>query len=76
MSAYRKFIVAIVVAVLLAGLVALQAALEDGAVTAYEWAGIAVAAIGALAVYAIPNEPRIDAAARVEDYTGAQGTDA
>ena len=45
-----------VVAVLAAALYALQAALTDGGVTAQEWVGIAVAAVAAIGVYAVPNE--------------------
>ena len=51
MNQYSKTIVA----VLIAALVALQAALTDGGVTADEWVGIALAAVGAVGVYAVPN---------------------
>ena len=57
MSNYRKFIAAIVTAVVLAGLIALQSALEDSTITPYEWATIAVACVGAVAVYMVPNDP-------------------
>ena len=51
MNAYAKF----VIAALTTGLVALQTALTDGTVTAAEWVTIAIAALGAIAVYAVPN---------------------
>lgn len=51
MKVYAKFIVAAVVA----GLIALQTALSDDSVTNSEWITIALAVVGALAVYAVPN---------------------
>ena len=53
MSRYAKT----AVAVLVAALTALQAAISDGHVTNNEWIIIALAAIGAAGVYAIPNTP-------------------
>ncbi|HEX6970271.1 MAG TPA: hypothetical protein VF174_15860 [Micromonosporaceae bacterium] len=50
---YAKSIVAAVVA---AG-VAITAALSDDAVTAAEWVTIALAVLGALGVYSVPNTP-------------------
>lgn len=44
-----------VVAVLTAGLLALQLALTDGGMTTEEWVAVAIAVVGALGVYAIPN---------------------
>jgi hypothetical protein len=62
------------VAAVLAGLYALYAALEgDGGqgMTNQEWAGVAIAAVGALAVWAVPNAPRsVDTRSR---DTGAGG---
>jgi hypothetical protein len=51
MNQYAKF----AVAALATGLVALQTALTDGTVTAAEWVTIAIAAVGALGVWAVPN---------------------
>lgn len=51
MKEYAKFAVAVVAA----GLVALQTALTDGHVTGQEWITIALAALGALGVLAVPN---------------------
>ncbi len=53
MSAYLKAIVAVVIA----GLTALQAAISDSDVTQNEWVLIALAVVGAIGVYAIPNAP-------------------
>jgi hypothetical protein len=51
MKQYAKFAVAVVAA----ALVALQTALTDGTVTGQEWITIALAALGALGVLAVPN---------------------
>lgn len=53
---YAKFIVAAVIA----GGVALQAALTDGHVTNAEWLTIGIAVLGALGVWAIPNAPAVN----------------
>lgn len=58
MSAYNKFIVAIVVAVLIAALTAAASALDDNVITTQEWVTIALAALGALAVYLVPNKKK------------------
>lgn len=50
--AYAKTIVAVVVA----ALVALQTGLSDGTVTPSEWITIALAGLGALGVWAVPNK--------------------
>lgn len=54
MGQYAKTIVA----ALLAGAMALQAALSDGGVTNQEWVAIGIAALTALTVYLVPNAPR------------------
>lgn len=51
MNTYAKAIIAL----LTAAAIAAQTALSDGVVTASEWVSIAIAALGALAVYAVPN---------------------
>jgi hypothetical protein len=53
MSTYAKALIAL----LTAAAIAAQTALSDGVVTASEWVSIAIAALGALAVYAVPNTP-------------------
>ena len=58
MSTYRKFIVAIVTAAVIAGLSALTSALGDNFISAQEWATIALAFVGAIGVYVIPNDPK------------------
>lgn len=50
---YAKFVVALVAA----GLVALQVALTDGHVTGQEWITIALAVLGAAGVGLVPNAP-------------------
>ena len=57
MAPYRKFVVAVVVAVLIASITALGAALQDNVISAQEWTTIILAALGALTVYVVPNEP-------------------
>lgn len=52
MSKYAKFVVAAMTA---AG-IALSVALTDDRVTAGEWVTIALAAVGALGVFAVPNK--------------------
>ena len=56
MSKYAKFWVALVVAAIIAALQAAQPALGDGIVSAQEWLTIALAFVGAFAVYAVPNQ--------------------
>lgn len=51
MNQYAKTIVA----ALTAGLIAAQTALADGGITTSDWVTIALAALGAIAVYAVPN---------------------
>jgi hypothetical protein len=51
MNQYAKFAVAAIAA----GLVALQTALTDGTVTSAEWVTIAIAVVGALGVWIVPN---------------------
>ncbi len=51
MSRYLKSIVAVVIA----GLTALQAAISDSVVTQNEWVIIALAVVGAIGVFAVPN---------------------
>ena len=53
MSRYAKTIIA----VLVAGLTALQVAITDSTVSGQEWVVIALAAVGAVGVYAWPNTP-------------------
>lgn len=48
-------IVKFIVAVVGAGLIALQSALTDG-ITNSEWVGIGIAVVTALGVYALPNK--------------------
>lgn len=51
MNQYAKFGVAI----LTTAAVAAQTALSDGVITSSEWVSITIAALGALAVWAVPN---------------------
>lgn len=51
MNAYAKAIVACITA----GLIAAQTAIADGRITTSDWITIALAAVGAIAVYAVPN---------------------
>lgn len=51
MNQYAKAIVA----ALTAGLIAAQTAIADGGINTSDWITIALAALGALAVYAVPN---------------------
>ncbi len=46
-----------ILAVIGAGVLALQAALEDDVVLANEWTTIAIALITAIGVFLIPNKP-------------------
>jgi hypothetical protein len=48
-----------IVAVLVAAVVALQAALTDGDITSDEWKAIIGAAITAVLVYLVPNKPAV-----------------
>lgn len=45
-----------VVAVLTAAALAAQSALTDGSITTQEWVTVLIAALGALAVWAAPNQ--------------------
>lgn len=54
MSQYAKFFAA-VVATVISGIVA--ALYGDGTVSSTEWVNVAIAAVGALAVFAAPNVP-------------------
>lgn len=51
--AYAKFVLAVIVTVI-SGVVA---ALTDGVVTNVEWINVAIAGVGAAAVFAAPNVP-------------------
>lgn len=53
MSNYMKAIVAAVTA----GLIALQTALSHGTLTGSDWITVALAVLGAVAVYLVPNKP-------------------
>lgn len=53
MGKYAKFAVAVVTA----ALIALGGYLTDGRVTSAEWVAVAIAGLGALGVYAVPNKP-------------------
>lgn len=46
-----------VVAVLTAGLIALKPLLANGHITGSDWITVALAVLGAIGVYAIPNRP-------------------
>jgi hypothetical protein len=48
---YAKTLVAVVIA----AVTAVQVAVTDDVITAQEWVTVALAALGALGVYAIPN---------------------
>ena len=48
-----------VVAVLTAAALAAQSALTDGTISGQEWVTVLIAALGALAVYAVPNSPAV-----------------
>ncbi|MGH3430518.1 MAG: hypothetical protein ACRD3Q_04425 [Terriglobales bacterium] len=64
MNTYTKAIIAL----LTAGAIAAQTALADGAISPTEWTSIAISALGAIAVYAVPNKhpPTPDAPGRHE----------
>jgi hypothetical protein len=53
MTRYSKTIVA----TLIAGLTVLASAISDNVITAQEWTNIALACLGALGVYVVPNRP-------------------
>jgi len=53
MSAYAKAIVAVIGA----GVGALQFALDDGVVVGQEWTTIIIAIVTAIGVYLVPNKP-------------------
>ena len=55
-SPYAKSILAALVAVLIAGVTAWQAASADG-MTPQDWATVILAVLGAVGVYAVPNQP-------------------
>lgn len=65
-----------VVAALVAGLTVLAAALTDDAITPAEWVQIAVAVLGAIGVYAVPNKPPAGEAAdpRVSEQGAFNGS--
>lgn len=46
-----------IVAVAIAALTVVYTAVTDGAITGQEWVQVALAGLGALGVYAIPNAP-------------------
>ena len=50
---YAKFVVAVIGA----ALVAIQTALSDDVISKQEWLTIAIVALGALGVWAVPNAP-------------------
>lgn len=55
---YRKGLIAAAIPALLAGLSVLESALTDGgSVTPSTLVGIAIAILGALLVYVVPNDP-------------------
>ena len=56
MAKYRKFLLALVMAVVIAALTATTSALDDTLITPQEWVTIALAAATAAGVYLIPNE--------------------
>lgn len=56
MSRYAKALVA-AVPFLIAALKVVSDGLGDGVVSTQEWLGAAIAALGAFAVYAVPNRP-------------------
>jgi hypothetical protein len=56
MSAYRKALLAGLIAVLIVGLQAVQAASADGGLDTQDWLTIALAVLGAVGVYFVPNE--------------------
>jgi len=68
-SKYAKFIVAVIVACLIAGLTALVSALQDNAISPQEWATIALAFVGALGVYFVPNATPVDLDERLDEVT-------
>jgi hypothetical protein len=53
MPGYAKAIVAVIGA----GVAALQFALEDGVVVGQEWTTIIIAVVTAIGVYLVPNKP-------------------
>jgi len=54
MGKYAKTVVAVVAA----ALAVLTVVLDDGKITGAEWVQVALAGLGALGVYAIPNKPK------------------
>jgi type IV secretory pathway VirB2 component (pilin) len=56
-TAYRKGIIAALIAVLIIAVQAFQAAAGDGAVDTNDWLTIALAVLGAVGVYLVPNAP-------------------
>ncbi len=56
MTAYRKFLVALIPA-FLAALVVLEGALSDEVVSTREWVAFAIAFATAIAVRQVPNDP-------------------
>ena len=57
MKGYAKSVVAVVGA----GIAALQLALDDGIIVGQEWTAIVIAVVTAIGVYLVPNEEAPDA---------------
>lgn len=57
MGRYAKSVVAVVGA----GIAALQLALDDGIIVGQEWTAIVIAVVTAIGVYLVPNEEAPDA---------------
>lgn len=60
MGKYRKFYVALALAAAIAGLTAAGSAMGDDVISRQEWITIALAVLGALAVYLVPNDPNTE----------------
>jgi hypothetical protein len=54
MGGYAKAIVAVIGA----GVAALQLALDDGVIVGQEWTAIVIAVVTAIGVYLVPNAPK------------------
>ena len=57
MTEYRKAIVAGIIGALIVAIQAYQAAAGDGAVDTNDWLTIALAVLGVVGVYFVPNTP-------------------
>jgi hypothetical protein len=66
MSSYAKAIIAVVVAVLIAGAQAAMSALGDGNWTTEDTLVVILAILGAVGVYAIPNKPYVQTGGRTD----------